>query len=103
MRARVGGIMRAALVGAAALGAALLGAGPLSIPAARAAEFAKVTIVVFTPPSLGGVLPTVIKQQKYVLANGIDFNFVERPPDAYIAGTVSTPASSRCWRQQPRC
>jgi ABC-type nitrate/sulfonate/bicarbonate transport system substrate-binding protein len=44
-----------------------------------------ITIVVFTPPSLGAVFPTIIKQQKYDIANGIDINFVERPPDAYAA------------------
>ncbi len=54
---------------------------------ARAADTAPVpiTIVVFTPPSLGAVFPAVIKQQKYDIANGIDINFVERPPDAYAA------------------
>jgi ABC-type nitrate/sulfonate/bicarbonate transport system substrate-binding protein len=46
---------------------------------------APITIVVFTPPSLGAVFPAVIKQQKYDIANGIDINFVERPPDAYAA------------------
>ncbi len=44
-----------------------------------------VTIVVFNPPSLGAVFPAVIKQQKFDIANGIDINFVERPPDAYAA------------------
>ena len=54
---------------------------------ARAADPAPapITIVVFTPPSLGAVFPAVIKQQKYDIANGIDINFVERPPDAYAA------------------
>ena len=61
------------------LTAAILGS------AANAAETSKVTIVVFTPPSLGAVFPAVIKQQKYDIANGIDISFVKRPPDAYAA------------------
>ncbi len=52
---------------------------------ARAAGPVPITIVVFSPPSLGAVFPTVIKQQKYDIANGIDITFVERPPDAYAA------------------
>jgi NitT/TauT family transport system substrate-binding protein len=52
--------------------------------AAHAAD-PKVTIVVFTPPSLGAVFPAIIKQQKYDIANGVDITFVERPPDAYAA------------------
>ncbi|MGC1779222.1 MAG: ABC transporter substrate-binding protein [Xanthobacteraceae bacterium] len=50
---------------------------------ARAAEPVPVTIVVFTPPSLGAIFPSVIKQQKFDIANGVDITFVERPPDAY--------------------
>ncbi len=51
----------------------------------HAADPAKVTIVVFTPPSLGAIFPAVIKQQKFDIANGVDITFVERPPDAYAA------------------
>jgi NitT/TauT family transport system substrate-binding protein len=51
----------------------------------HAADPAKVTIVVFTPPSLGSIFPAVIKQQKFDIANGVDITFVERPPDAYAA------------------
>lgn len=50
---------------------------------ARAAEPVPVTIVVFTPPSLGAIFPSIIKQQKFDIANGVDITFVERPPDAY--------------------
>jgi ABC-type nitrate/sulfonate/bicarbonate transport system substrate-binding protein len=53
--------------------------------AAQAAEPAKVTIVVFTAPSLGAVFPAVIKKQKFDISNGVDITFVERPPDAYAA------------------
>jgi NitT/TauT family transport system substrate-binding protein len=51
----------------------------------RAADPTPITIVVFNPPSLGAVFPSVIKQQKFDIANGIDITFVERPPDAYAA------------------
>jgi NitT/TauT family transport system substrate-binding protein len=51
----------------------------------HAAEPVPVTIVVFNPPSLGAVFPSVIKQQKFDIANGVDISFVERPPDAYAA------------------
>ena len=50
---------------------------------AEAAAPAPITIVVFSPPSLGSVLSSVMKQQKFDLANGIDVTFVERSPDAY--------------------
>jgi len=49
------------------------------------AELAPVTIVVFNPPSLGSIFPSVIKAQKFDITNGIDITFVERPPDAYAA------------------
>ncbi len=68
----------AAIAALAASLAALAGAAP-----ARAAGPAPVTIVVFTPPSLGAIFPSVIKQQKFDIANGVDITFVERPPDAY--------------------
>src|SRR5580693_4385543 len=70
----------------AAIGAlaALLAAFARPAPS-RAAGPAPVTIVVFTPPSLGAVFPSVIKQQKFDIGNGVDISFVERPPDAYAA------------------
>jgi ABC-type nitrate/sulfonate/bicarbonate transport system substrate-binding protein len=49
------------------------------------ADPALVTIVVFNPPSLGSIFPSVIKTQKFDIANGLDIRFVERPPDAYAA------------------
>jgi ABC-type nitrate/sulfonate/bicarbonate transport system substrate-binding protein len=51
-------------------------------PAAAQAP-AKITIVVFGFPSLGAFMPPVIKAQKLDTANGLDIEFVERPPDAY--------------------
>ena len=72
---------------AAALALGIFSAATIGGLAGAAAQTAPVpiTIVVFTPPSLGAVFPAVIKQQKYDIANGIDINFVERPPDAYAA------------------
>src|SRR5271167_4927449 len=52
---------------------------------AQAADPVPLTMVVFTPPSLGSIFPAVIKQQKFDIRNGIDMTFVERPPDAYAA------------------
>jgi ABC-type nitrate/sulfonate/bicarbonate transport system substrate-binding protein len=44
---------------------------------------AKIQIVVFGFPSLGAFMPPVIKAKKLDDANGLDIEFVERPPDAY--------------------
>ena len=68
----------------AAIGALAASIAAFAGPApSRAAPPAPVTIVVFTPPSLGAIFPSVIKQQKFDIANGVDITFVERPPDAY--------------------
>ncbi|HZP76970.1 MAG TPA: ABC transporter substrate-binding protein [Pseudolabrys sp.] len=69
--------LRAGALAIAALGAIAL--APL--PAAQAAD--KITIVVFGFPSLGAFMPPVIKAKKLDAANGLDIEFVERPPDAY--------------------
>jgi len=63
----------------------------------------KIDMVVFGQPSLGAFLTPVIKQRKLDIKHGIDFNFVERTPDAYIAqfnsGEFSGPAAAlRCCR-----
>ena len=50
---------------------------------ARAQAAEKLTIVIFSPPSLGALLPPVIKAQKFDIANGLDISFEERTPDAY--------------------
>ena len=55
----------------------------LSAADARAQTLEKLTIVIFTPPSLGALLPPVIKNQKLDEKNGLDITFQERPPDAY--------------------
>lgn len=43
----------------------------------------KISIVIFSAPSLGAFMPPVIKAKKFDAANGLDIEFVERPPDAY--------------------
>jgi NitT/TauT family transport system substrate-binding protein len=84
-RQRLGGSFMKALALGCGMACAILGATIPGSGTAHAADPAKVTIVVFTPPSLGAVFPTIIKQQKYDIANGVDISFVERPPDAYAA------------------
>jgi ABC-type nitrate/sulfonate/bicarbonate transport system substrate-binding protein len=54
-------------------------------PAALAQQRDKITIVIFSPPSLGAFLPPLIKAQKLDAANNLDITFEERPPDAYVA------------------
>ncbi len=66
---------------ALALAASALAFGQVSGASAQAAE--KLTIVIFAPPSLGALLPPVIKAQKFDIANGLDITFEERTPDAY--------------------
>jgi NitT/TauT family transport system substrate-binding protein len=68
-----------ALLGAAA---ALAMTALAALPAAAQAP-SKITIVVFGFPSLGAFMPPVIKAKKMDEANGLDIEFVERPPDAY--------------------
>ena len=60
----------------------------LGSTAAQAQALEKITIVIFAPPSLGALLPPVIKAQKFDEKNGLDIKFEERTPDAY-----STPVS----------
>lgn len=45
----------------------------------------KLSIVVFSAPSLGAFLPPIIKAKKLDEANGLDITFDERTPDAYTA------------------
>ena len=66
---------------ALALAASALAFGSVSQAGAQAVE--KLTIVIFAPPSLGALLPPVIKAQKFDIANGLDITFEERTPDAY--------------------
>jgi NitT/TauT family transport system substrate-binding protein len=73
-------IHRNRLLGLAAAAAAFA-FGSVADARAQAAE--KLTIVIFSPPSLGALLPPVIKAQKFDTANGLDITFEERTPDAY--------------------
>src|SRR5262245_59452534 len=68
------------LTGLAAVAALSVGAAD-----ARAQTLEKLTIVIFSPPSLGALLPPVIKAQKFDEKNGLDISFPERTPDAYAA------------------
>lgn len=52
---------------------------------ASAQDLQKLSIVVFGPPSLGAILPPVIKAQKLDEKNGLSITFEERTPDAYTA------------------
>jgi NitT/TauT family transport system substrate-binding protein len=70
--------LRSALCAVAALACVTLTPAP-----AAAQAPAKVTIVIFGFPSLGAFMPPVIKAKKLDEANGLDIEFVERPPDAY--------------------
>jgi NitT/TauT family transport system substrate-binding protein len=65
----------------------LLNAGLMctSLHAFAQAPLAKIDMVVFGQPSLGGFLQPIIKNRKLDTKNGIEINFVERTPDAYIA------------------
>ncbi len=56
---------------------------PAGVAHAQSAP-ARITIVVFGPPSLGSFLPPIIKANKLDAAHGLDITFVERPPDAYV-------------------
>ena len=78
-RNRMSTILRSAASIVAALALTTL---VILAPAAAQAP-AKITIVVFGFPSLGAFMPPVIKAQKLDTANGLDIEFVERPPDAY--------------------
>ena len=77
MRRRFG---RATAWAAASLALALAGANEIH---AQAAE--KISIVIFSPPSLGAFMAPVIKAKKLDEANGLDIAFQERTPDAYTA------------------
>jgi NitT/TauT family transport system substrate-binding protein len=64
------------------LGVALAWIGTTEV---RAQALEKLSIVIFSPPSLGAFMPPVIKAQKFDNANGLDISFQERTPDAYTA------------------
>src|SRR5580765_3761538 len=51
----------------------------------QAQTLEKISIVIFSAPSLGAFMPPVIKARKFDQANGLDITFQERTPDAYTA------------------
>src|SRR5712692_3036470 len=51
----------------------------------QAQSLEKLSIVIFSAPSLGAFMPPVIKARKLDQANGLDISFQERTPDAYAA------------------
>lgn len=54
-------------------------------PLAQAQQLEKLPIVIFGWPSLGAILPPIIKTHKLDAKLGMDIEFVERTPDAYTA------------------
>lgn len=60
-----------------------LGLTVLAPARASAQEPTKISIVVFGFPSLGALLPPVIKAKHFDTAHGLNIDFVERTPDAY--------------------
>jgi NitT/TauT family transport system substrate-binding protein len=60
-------------------------AAELAAAPCQAQPLEKLSIVVFSPPSLGAFMPPVIKARKLDHANGLDISFQERTPDAYTA------------------
>ncbi len=94
---RLHGFRRAAPIMAGALALALMAPG-----AAHAQALEKLSMVIFSPPSLGAFMPPVIKAKKLDEANGLDIAFQERTPDAYTAqfnsGEFKVGEAPRCCR-----
>lgn len=67
------------------IAASLVAGFAASSSVAQTAPVQKIDMVVFGKPSLGAFLTPVIETRKLDTKNGIDINFVERTPDAYIA------------------
>jgi NitT/TauT family transport system substrate-binding protein len=57
----------------------------LTAAPSQAQQLEKLSILVFSPPSLGAFMPPVIKAKRLDQANGLDISFQERTPDAYTA------------------
>src|SRR5499427_8853421 len=62
----------------------LMGAVPWCA-GAQAQTLEKLSVVIFSAPSLGAFMPPVIKAKRLDQANGLDIAFEERTPDAYTA------------------
>src|SRR5260370_1707921 len=66
--------------------AALLAISLCATPSASHSQtLDKVSIVIFSAPSLGAFMPPIIKAKKIDQAHGLDITFAERTPDAYTA------------------
>jgi hypothetical protein len=61
--------------------AIMMGAAPWCA-GAQAQTLEKLSVVIFSAPSLGAFMPPVIKAKKLDQANGLDIAFQERTPDA---------------------
>src|SRR5437588_5805528 len=81
MRTRIMAFRPRRLACSAALGMALT----TMAFACSAQPLEKISIVIFSTPSLGAFMPPVIKARKFDEANGLDIAFQERTPDAYAA------------------
>jgi len=81
----MGCVNRLAWRGPLALALAALATMNLPAPRAEAQAPTKLSIVIFSPPSLGAFMPPVIKARKLDEANSLDISFQERTPDAYTA------------------
>jgi ABC-type nitrate/sulfonate/bicarbonate transport system substrate-binding protein len=57
----------------------------LAAAPSNAQPLEKISIVIFSAPSLGAFMPPVIKARQFDRANGLDITFQERTPDAYTA------------------
>ena len=55
-----------------------------TVAAPRPERLEKIDMLEFTAPTLGGFLVPIIKGRNLDKKNGIDINFVERSPDAYL-------------------
>ena len=60
-------------------------AATLAAAPCQAQTLEKLSILIFSAPSLGAFMPPVIKAKKLDQANGLDIAFQERTPDAYTA------------------
>src|SRR4249919_4096900 len=76
--------MTAIRINYASCAAAVLAAALAATPC-QAQTLEKISIVIFSAPSLGAFMPPVIKAKKLDQANGLDITFQERTPDAYTA------------------
>ena len=63
--------------------ALIAAAATMAVAATPASAATKMQMVVFGPPSLGAFLPPIIQKNEFDEKNGLELEFVERPPGAY--------------------